>query len=159
MTLHRDYNVQMDQSHVRSTKRALRQKRRELTIDPDLSANFSTEKLNTEAAGFYGVYPEIIKNSGQRTKEWIVALFNDILMSGKIRKLFKRAKVITILKPRKDGSDLSHLLPISLVSIVFTILERNILQRIQLLIDAVVPVSQAGSKSRAIDEESFTSET
>jgi hypothetical protein len=28
------------------TKRVLRQKRRELTIDPDLSANFSTEELN-----------------------------------------------------------------------------------------------------------------
>jgi hypothetical protein len=103
----------MDQSHVRSTKRALRQKRRELSIDPDLSTNFSTEELNTalltvksgKTAGFDGVYPEFIKNSGQRTKEWFVALFNDILTSGKISKLFKRAKVITILKPGKDGSD------------------------------------------------------
>jgi hypothetical protein len=80
----------MDQSHVRSTKRVLRQKRIELTIDPDFSANFSTEELNTallavkygKAAGFDGVYPEFIKNSGQRTKEWIVAFFNDILTSG-----------------------------------------------------------------------------
>jgi hypothetical protein len=30
------------------------------------------------------------------------------LTSGKIPKLFKRAKVITILKPGKDGSDSSH---------------------------------------------------
>jgi hypothetical protein len=52
-----------------------------------------------QAAGFDGVYPEFIKNSGQRTKEWIVALFNDILKSGKIPKLFKCAKDITILKP------------------------------------------------------------
>jgi hypothetical protein len=81
----------MDQGHVRSTKRALRQKRRELPIDPDLSANFSTEELNTallvvksgKAAGFDGAYPEFIKNSGSRTKEWIVALFNDILKSWK----------------------------------------------------------------------------
>jgi hypothetical protein len=36
----------MDQSHVRSKKRALGQKRRELTIDPDFSAKFSTEELN-----------------------------------------------------------------------------------------------------------------
>jgi hypothetical protein len=79
--------VPMDQSHVRSTKRALRQKRRELSNDPNLSANFSPEELNTalltvksgKAAGFDGVYPEFIKDSGQRTKEWIVALFNDIL--------------------------------------------------------------------------------
>jgi hypothetical protein len=62
----------MDQNHVRSTKRALSQKRRELTIDPDLLANFSTEELNTtmlavksgKTASFDGVYPEFIKNYG-----------------------------------------------------------------------------------------------
>jgi hypothetical protein len=43
-----------------------------------------------KAAGFDGVYPEFIKNSGQKTKEWmIIALFNDIFTSGKILKLFK----------------------------------------------------------------------
>jgi hypothetical protein len=52
-----------------------------------------------KAVGFDGVHPEFIKNSSQRTKEWIVTLFNDILTSGKIPKLFKRAKIITILKP------------------------------------------------------------
>jgi hypothetical protein len=84
-----------------------------------------------QAAGFDGVYPEFIKKIGQRTKEWIVVLFNDILTSGKIPKLFKRAKVITIHKTGKDGSDPSHFWPISLL-------------RIQPLIDAVVPMSQAG---------------
>jgi hypothetical protein len=115
--------------HVRSTKRALRQKRRELKIDPNLSANFSTEELNTvllavksrKAAGFDRVYPEFIKNSGQRTKEWIVALFNDILTSGMILKLFIHIKVITILKPGKHGSN-GTFGPISLLSIVFKIL-------------------------------------
>jgi hypothetical protein len=113
---------------------------------------FEHKELNTallvvksrKAAGFDGVYPEFIKNSGQRTKEWIVALFNVILTSGKIPKLFKRAKVITILKLGKNGSDPSHSQSISLLSIVFKILERMILQRIQPLIDAVVAVSQAG---------------
>jgi hypothetical protein len=120
----------MDQSHVRSTKRTLRQKRRKLTIDSDFSANFSTEELNTallavkygKSASFDGVYLEFIKNSdGEKTKEWIVALFNDILTSGKIPKLFIRAKVIGILKPG------THFWPISLLSIVFKILERIIL--------------------------------
>jgi hypothetical protein len=61
-----------------------------------------------KAAGFDYVHTEFIKNSGQRAKEWIVTLFNDILTSGKIPKLFKRAKVITILKPGRDGSDPWH---------------------------------------------------
>jgi hypothetical protein len=60
------------------------------------------------------------------------------LTSGKI------PKVITILKPGKDGSVSSHFQPISLLSIIFKILERMILQRIQPLIDAVISVSQAG---------------
>jgi hypothetical protein len=136
-------------SNFGPTKRALRQKRRELTIDPDLSVNFSTEELNTallavkseKAAGFDDVYPEFIKNSGQRLKKWIVALFNDILTSGKIPKLFKHAKFITNLKPGKDSSDPSQFRPISLLSFVFKIFERMILQRIQHLIDEFVPRS------------------
>jgi hypothetical protein len=64
--------------------------------------------------------------------------------SDKIPKLFERAKIITILKPGKDGSDPSHFRLISFLSIVFKKLERTILQRFQPLIDAVVPVSQAG---------------
>jgi hypothetical protein len=79
------------------------------------------------------------------------------LTSGKIRKLFKRAKVITILKPGKDGSDPLHFRLISLLSIVFKILEQIILERIQPLIDAVVPVSQTGfRKNRSCTEQVLT---
>jgi hypothetical protein len=136
-------------SNFGPTKRALRQKRRELTIDPDLSVNFSTEELNTallavkskKAAGFDDVYPEFIKNSGQRLKKWIVALFNEIVTSDKIPKLFKHAKFITNLKPGNNSSDPSQFRPISLLSFVFKIFERMILQRIQHLIDEFVPRS------------------
>jgi hypothetical protein len=57
----------MDQNHVRSTKRALRQKRRELTIDH--SRNWTWLCLTIKhgkATGFHGVYPEFIK---KRTKD------------------------------------------------------------------------------------------
>jgi hypothetical protein len=37
--------------------------------------------------------------------------FNDILKTGRIPKLFKQAKFLTILKPRGDGIDTSHTLP------------------------------------------------
>jgi hypothetical protein len=57
--------VPMDQSHVRSTKRALRQKPREITIDPNLSGNFSTKELNTALLAVKsGKVAEFIKNSG-----------------------------------------------------------------------------------------------
>jgi hypothetical protein len=54
-----------------------------------------------KTGGFDVVHPKFIENSGQRTKEWIVAFFNDILTSGKISKEFKHAKVIRILKSEK----------------------------------------------------------
>jgi hypothetical protein len=40
-----------------------------------------------------------LKNTGSKTKEWIVVFFNDILATGKLPKLFKQVKVITILMP------------------------------------------------------------
>jgi Reverse transcriptase (RNA-dependent DNA polymerase) len=79
-----------------------------------------------------------------RTREWILSILNDVLATGRLPKLFKQAKFITILKPGKDGSDSSHLRLISLLSVVYKLLERMILQRIQPLIEDVIPKSQAG---------------
>jgi hypothetical protein len=62
-----------------------------LTEDILISEEFSVEELETallsvkpgKAAFLDGVYPEFIKNSGRKTKEWLVRLFNDILTTGK----------------------------------------------------------------------------
>jgi hypothetical protein len=59
-------------------------------------------KLGT-AAGFDGVYPEFIHNCGERTKEWLLSIMNDVLLPDRLPKLFKRAKVIAVSKPGKDG--------------------------------------------------------
>jgi hypothetical protein len=92
-----------------------------LTKNILISDEFSIEELETallsvktgKAAGLDGVYPEFIKNFGRKTKEWLVRLFNDILTTGKLKKLFKQAKTIAILKPGKDDTDASQYLPIS----------------------------------------------
>jgi hypothetical protein len=75
--LFRIYKVPMNPNHIHSTKQALRQKRRELTVDILISDEFSVEELETallsakteKAAGLDGVYPEFIKNSEKKTKE------------------------------------------------------------------------------------------
>jgi hypothetical protein len=62
----------MNPNHIHSTKRALRQKKRELTADILIPDEFSVEELETallsvkpgKAAGLDRVYPEFIKNSG-----------------------------------------------------------------------------------------------
>jgi hypothetical protein len=56
------------------------------------------------AAGFDGIYPEFMKNFGAQTKEWIISFMNDIVSTSKIPNLFRRAKVISIIKPGKYGT-------------------------------------------------------
>jgi Reverse transcriptase (RNA-dependent DNA polymerase) len=106
-----------------------------------------------KAAGFEGIYPEFIKNARTRTKEWILSLLSDVLATGRLFKLFKHAKIITILKPGKDGSDSSYFRSISLLSVVYKLLERMILQRIQPLIEDVIPKSQVGFRKHRSSSE------
>jgi hypothetical protein len=86
---------------------------------------------------------EYILNFGAQTKEWNISFMNDIVSISKIPNLYKRAKVISIIKPEKDGTDPAHYRPISLLSVVYELLERLILQRIQPLIEDVTPINQA----------------
>jgi hypothetical protein len=69
---------------------------------------------------------------------------NDIVSTSKIPNLLKLANVISIIKPGKDGTDPAHYRPISLLSVVYKLLEFLILQRIQPLIEDVTPINQAG---------------
>jgi hypothetical protein len=95
----------MDANHVRE--------RIEMTVDATISADFTLEELSTalqsvkseKVGGFDGIYLKFIKNAGTRKKEWILSFRNNVLATGRLSKLFKQAKVITILKPGKDGSD------------------------------------------------------
>jgi hypothetical protein len=64
----------------------------------------SLRKLQT--AGFDDVYPsELIRNCGERTKQWLISFMNDVLSSARLPKFFKRTKVIAIPKSRKDRCD------------------------------------------------------
>jgi hypothetical protein len=66
------------------------------------------------------------------------------MSTGKLPTIFKRTIVIAIEKPGKDGTEAAHYKLISLLSVVYKLFERLILQRIQPLIDAAVPVTQEG---------------
>jgi hypothetical protein len=144
--------TQRDRVHVRTIKMNLRRKKRTLTVNQTLSRNFTLDELETalmslkpgKAARFDGIYPEFMKNFGAQTKEWIISFMNDIVSTSKIPNLFERAKVIAIIKPGKDGSDPAHYRLISLLGVVYKLLDCLILQRIQPLIEDVTPINQAG---------------
>jgi len=62
------------------------------------------------------MYSEFLKFSGPKTRAWLTSFYSEILRSGHLPKLFKRAKVIALLKPGKDGLDAADFLPILLLS-------------------------------------------
>ena len=97
-----------------------------------------------KAAGLDGIFMEFIKNFGVKTKTWLLILFNDILFQQKLPKLFKKTKVLAVLKPAKDGSSASHYRPISLMSIVYKLFEKLLLNRLQPHLDKIIPKEQAG---------------
>jgi hypothetical protein len=130
-------------------KSSIRVLKRTLTTDPAFSANFNINELESvlqsvKVGTAAGVYLEFILNCGEGTKEWLISFMNDILSSARLPKLFKRAKFIAIPKPGKDGSDPVHYRLISLLIVMYKLLEWLILQRIQPLIEAATPVHQAG---------------
>ena len=97
-----------------------------------------------KAAGIDGIYPEFVHNFGLRTKMWILNLFNKILESGNLPPLFKKAKIVTILKPNKDGLSASDYRPISLLSVMYKLLARLIFNRIEPIINQKIPKTQIG---------------
>lgn len=64
--------------------------------------------------------------------------------------------MIALLKLRKAGSEAADYCLISLLNIPYKILERLILERIQLYIDEVIPIEQAGYRNnRGYEEQVF----
>lgn len=93
-----------------------------------------------KAAGPDMLFPEFIKNFGVKAKLCLLGFFNKILSSSKLPSVFKKSKVIGICKPGKSGDDAAHFRPICLLCVIYKILERMILDRIQHTIDEIIPV-------------------
>lgn len=66
----------------------------------------------------------------------------------------KKTKVITVLKPGKEGDDPADYRPISLLSITYKLFERLILNRIEPTINEILPKEQAAFRAhRSCDEQ------
>ena len=106
------------------------------------------EAINTlkpgKAAGLDGITPEMIKHFGIKTLEWIRALFNNCAATFKLPKIWKKAKVAALLKPKKDPKLPTSYRPISLFCTLYKLYERMILGRIQPTVDDHLSPDQAG---------------
>jgi hypothetical protein len=84
----------------------------------------------SKAAGFDGIYPESLKYNGPTTQAWLAAFCSDILNTASLPKLFKKAKIIVILKLGKEGTDAMQYRLVSLLGATYKVLKRLILNRI-----------------------------
>ena len=86
----------------------------------------------------------MIKHFGIKTLKWLLALYNNCATTFKLPKIWKKAKVAALLKPKKDPKLPTSYRSISLICILYKIYERMILGRIQPTVDDQLSPDQAG---------------
>ena len=87
---------------------------------------------------------EQINNFGLNTKMWVLKLFNHCATTYQLPKIWKKAHVIALLKPGKVSSDPKSYRPISLLSHLYKLFERILLNRIGPAFDEMLIPEQAG---------------
>lgn len=87
---------------------------------------------------------EQIKHLGPAAVSWLLALYNNCLGSCKLPKLWRRAKVIALLKPEKSPNYSKSYRPIPLLCHSYKLFERLLLNRLSPGIDSKLISQQAG---------------
>ena len=87
---------------------------------------------------------EQIKHFGEATLRWLPQMMNSILKTQKFPKLWRKSKVIAILKPAKDSTLPKSYRPISLLCHTYKLFERMILNRLNPLIETMIIDQQPG---------------
>lgn len=96
-----------------------------------------------KAPGVDDLKIEQIKEFGPKTLNWILQLMNNCVRDMNIPKMWRKAKVVALLKPGKDPQDPKSFRPLSLLCQLFRPLERMVLNRIFKSIDEILVKEQA----------------
>ena len=95
----------------------------------DLHEAISTLKPG-KAAGLDNISTEMIQHFGPKALEWVLNLTNSCATSYTIPKIWRRAKVVALLKPGKEPEQPKSFRSISLFCILYKLYERMVLARI-----------------------------
>ena len=95
-----------------------------------------------KAPGPDGLHPEFIIFHRSVT-DWLRLFLSSCLSSQTMPKEWRRATVISILKPNKPANNPKSYRPISLLCVTFKLMER-LINRIKHIIDEFIPHEQAG---------------
>ena len=96
-----------------------------------------------KALGPDSICPELIIHAGAALKFWFVSLFSSYLRHLKIPKVWRRALVVAIPKPKKPIEDPKSYCPIFLLCVPYKILERLIHASVEPIVDPSLPREQA----------------
>ena len=97
-----------------------------------------------KAPGPDSICPELIIHAGTALKSWLRGFLSSCLRQLKIPKVWRRALVVAIPKPKKSVENPKSYRTISLLCVPYKILERLICARIEPIVDPLLTGEQAG---------------
>ncbi|KAK4311281.1 hypothetical protein Pmani_016968 [Petrolisthes manimaculis] len=109
----------------------------------DLNAAITRLKLG-KASGEDGITNEMVLHFGEKAKLWLLSLYNNCASSLKTPKIWRRARVVALLKPGKEPTSPKSYRPISLLCVLYKLYERLILMRMQDTVEEHLSPDQAG---------------
>ena len=96
------------------------------------------------APGYDNIHVEVPMNLGPKARTWLSKFFSRMMATHSVPKIWRKANVIAVEKPRKDPSLAANYRPVSLLSVCHQLLERLALQRISPTVEGLLSPDQAG---------------
>ncbi|CAD6190024.1 unnamed protein product [Caenorhabditis auriculariae] len=138
-----DYYTRLFQSSVAVPRSATPPAEEEPPIIEEEVAHAIRRLKNGTAAGPDNISTEILKSGGDALNRLLAKRFSTYLKNNEIPEQWKVSK--TILIPKKgDLTDLNNFRPISLLSVVYKLFTKIIVNRLEKKLDDFQPPSQAG---------------
>uniref|UniRef100_H3BAS8 Reverse transcriptase domain-containing protein n=1 Tax=Latimeria chalumnae TaxID=7897 RepID=H3BAS8_LATCH len=128
-------------------KKLLFKKKKKKKIAQAVLKCFNSAEIDTalsatkggKAAGVDGILLDFLKNLGPRGRDWLAAFFTKFFSSCKLPKIWRKSKVIAILKPGKPANDPKGCRPITLLCTTYKLLERTLLTRLTPYFEREIP--------------------
>ena len=97
-----------------------------------------------KAPGPDSIHPEFLMHLGTECQNWSRMFMTNCMQRTKLPNMWRRAKMIAILKPGKSPEEARSYRPISLLSVCVKRLERLVYKRLLPVVDPKLPREQAG---------------
>ena len=86
----------------------------------------------------------LIKHLGPAALQWLLDMFNECVRTNSIPKMWRKSRVVDLLKPCKDPASTKSYRPIYLLCHTYKLFERRILYRVAPFVDEHIIPEQAG---------------